>query len=507
MRPRVALIGCGALGRPIARALASLGALAAVSDPDAACADEAGGSIGAPVRSEADLLADPSIDGVAIVAPAVYRASLSARALVAGKHVFVAAPHALTIAEAETLISQADRAGRVLMVGHTMRHHPAVTALIGLARDGRLGQLLHIEARRAEPLLLGRGEEIFRSSVAAEEVAIVLALAGASPESVNAHGHGASGASAVGTIHLNFPGGLRADITLSRLHPVRERLIVVAGDRGVAVLDDAAERPGTLVLHQHRGDAREGAAAASAAPLPIAVEPAEPLDRALAHFLDCIASGRRAITGGEEGLAVLRVLSAAEAAAGPRPGIHPSVEIAPDAHVGDGTWLWHMSRVLSGSRVGVGCRIGQNVVIGPNVQVGDRCKIQNNVSVYEGVTIEDEVFVGPSAVFTNVRWPRAAIDRRGEFAPTLVRRGATIGANATVLCGVTIGEWAFVAAGSVVTRDVAPFALVAGVPARRIGWVGHAGERLVRAADGVYTCPRTGRRYRESTPGTLEECP
>jgi len=170
---------------------------------------------------------------------------------------------------------------------------------------------------------------------------------------------------------------------------------------------------------------------------------------------------------------------------------HPSAIIDANVEIGPGTRIWHFSHVLSGSRIGENCVIGQNVMIGPRVRVGNGCKIQNNVSLYEGVTLEDDVFCGPSAVFTNVIAPRAFIERKNEFRPTYVGQGATIGANATVVCGVTIGKYAMVAAGAVVTRHVSPFALVVGSPARFRAWVGRSGERL----DDRLTCPRTGERY------------
>ena len=172
--------------------------------------------------------------------------------------------------------------------------------------------------------------------------------------------------------------------------------------------------------------------------------------------------------------------------------IHETAVVDDPVEIGTGTKVWHFSHILAGAKIGRNCTISQNVMVGPDVRVGDNCKIQNNVSVYKGVTLEDGVFCGPSCVFTNVNTPRAEIDRKKEISETLVRCGATIGANATIVCGVTLGEYSFVAAGSVVTRDVADFALVAGVPARRVGWVGHAGERL----DSNLVCPRTGRRYR-----------
>lgn len=170
---------------------------------------------------------------------------------------------------------------------------------------------------------------------------------------------------------------------------------------------------------------------------------------------------------------------------------HHTAVVDQDAEIGDGTKIWHFAHILAGSRIGAGCVIGQNVMIGPNVTIGSGCKIQNNVSIYDGVTLEDDVFCGPSMVFTNVLFPRAHVSRKAEFSPTLVRRGASIGANATVVCGNTIGTYAMVGAGAVITRDVPAHALMAGNPARRRGWVSRSGERL--GPDLV--CPRTGERY------------
>ena len=158
--------------------------------------------------------------------------------------------------------------------------------------------------------------------------------------------------------------------------------------------------------------------------------------------------------------------------------IHESSYVDDPVTIGQGTSIWHFCHILPHVAIGTGCSIGQSVMIGPKVTVGNGCKIQNNVSLYEGVTLEDDVFCGPSCVFTNVTNPRAAVSRKAEFKPTRVGRGASIGANATIVCGSTIGAYAFIAAGAVVTRDVPEYALVAGVPARRIGWMSQAGERL-----------------------------
>lgn len=178
--------------------------------------------------------------------------------------------------------------------------------------------------------------------------------------------------------------------------------------------------------------------------------------------------------------------------------IHPTAIVDPGALIGEGSRVWHWVHVCGGARIGRGCSLGQNVFVANNVLLGDNVKVQNNVSIYDAVTLENDVFCGPSMVFTNVFNPRAAVERKNEYRPTLVKRGATLGANCTVVCGVTIGEYAFIAAGAVVNRNVKPYALMAGVPARQIGWMSQYGERLDLPLEGEAdtACPATGERYR-----------
>jgi UDP-2-acetamido-3-amino-2,3-dideoxy-glucuronate N-acetyltransferase len=178
--------------------------------------------------------------------------------------------------------------------------------------------------------------------------------------------------------------------------------------------------------------------------------------------------------------------------------IHPSAIVDAGAVLGDGCRVWHFVHICAGARIGRGCSFGQNVYVGNDVVIGDRVKIQNNVSVYDAVTLDDEVFCGPSMVFTNVHNPRAGVDRKAEYRRTHVKRGATLGANCTVVCGLTVGRYAFVGAGAVVTRDVPDFALVLGVPARPVGWMSRHGERLELPlqGDADAACPATGERYR-----------
>jgi UDP-2-acetamido-3-amino-2,3-dideoxy-glucuronate N-acetyltransferase len=177
--------------------------------------------------------------------------------------------------------------------------------------------------------------------------------------------------------------------------------------------------------------------------------------------------------------------------------IHPSAIVDEGAQIGEGSRVWHFVHVCAGARIGKGVSLGQNVFVGNKVVIGDRCKIQNNVSVYDNVTLEEGVFCGPSMVFTNVYNPRALIERKDEYRETLVKRGATLGANCTIICGVTIGEYAFIGAGAVVNRDTPDFALLAGVPAKQVGWMSAFGERLdlPLAGDASCICSHTGDRY------------
>jgi UDP-2-acetamido-3-amino-2,3-dideoxy-glucuronate N-acetyltransferase len=183
---------------------------------------------------------------------------------------------------------------------------------------------------------------------------------------------------------------------------------------------------------------------------------------------------------------------------------HPSAVIDDGASIGDGTRIWHFTHVCTGAKIGTGCSLGQNVYVAPTARIGDRVKIQNNVSIYDGVTLADDVFVGPSAVFTNVTNPRSEVSRKHAYERTHVETGATIGANATIVCGTTIGRYAFVGAGAVVTRDVAPFALAVGVPAHLAGWMCRCGIQLVTAADAAASCAECGRGYWLAN-GALEE--
>ncbi|WP_275667814.1 Gfo/Idh/MocA family oxidoreductase [Paramagnetospirillum kuznetsovii] len=483
------MLGCGNWGQNLVRNYSQLGALAAVHDPDAIVAGAISAQFHVPAVTLEDILADASIDGIVVAAPAERHAALADRSLRAGKHVFVEKPLALNVPQAEDLCRLAAELGRVLMVGHLLQYHPAFQKLLALCRNGTIGRLQYVYSNR---LNFGRirTEENILWSFAPHDISMILALLGDQVETVTAigHNHFHRNLADVTTTHLTFSSGPAAHIHVSWLHPFKEQRLVVIGDAGMLVFDDQQDWEQKLKIYPHRVTLKDGI------PYPkkgdvraIPVDAAEPLALECQHFLDTISAGGVALTDGAEGLAVLRVLDAAQRAMETRRPVvmaatpyfaHETAEIDAPAEIGEGTRIWHFSHVLKNSVIGQNCNIGQNVVIGPDVRIGNRCKIQNNVSVYPGVTLEDGVFCGPSMVFTNVHNPRAEIERKSEYRPTLVKRGATIGANATVVCGHEIGRYAFVGAGAVVTHDVPDHAVVAGNPARVIGHVCACGVRL-----------------------------
>jgi len=515
----VAVAGCGAWGRNLVRTFHSLGALVAVHDPDPEAARSAADTHAVPVRTFAQILADPDIDAVVVAAPAVQHGRLARAVLEAGKDAFVEKPLSLSIAEAEEVRQLAEAQDRVLMVGHLLQYHPAFQALEAMAAAGTLGRLQYIYSNRLNFGRIRREENILWS-FAPHDISMILRLARSEPDSVSAVGSSFlhRRIADVTTTHLSFPNGIQAHVFVSWLHPFKEQKLVVIGDRGMAVFDDGEPWASKVRHYPHEVAWRDGVPeAAKANAIAVPLEQAEPLLRECEHFLSCVRTRTTPRTDGREAVRVLRVLDAAEQSmqadsrgatvpseaetAEQAAFVHDSAFVDEPADIGAGTKIWHFSHVLAGSRIGRDCVLGQNVMVGPDVTIGDGCRIQNNVSVFKGVTFENGVFCGPSAVFTNVHIPRAGVDRKDEFRPTVVERGASIGANATIVCGHTIGAYSVIGAGAVVTRDVLPHSLMVGVPARRVGWVSHDGERL----DAGLVCPRSGRRYEESPAGLLQE--
>jgi len=514
--PKVAVAGCGSWGRNLVRNFSELGSLAAICDTDVSRLQEVGKSYSvAATNCFEDLLAMSEVRAVVIAAPAAQHFALARKVLMAGKDVFVEKPLALRVEDGEELLQLARKQSRILMVGHLLHYHPAIVALRSMIKAGELGRIDYISSSR---LNLGRlrTEEDILWSFAPHDISAIIHLLEESPTSVAAQGASYLNhpISDVTLTILSFASGVKAHVFVSWLHPFKEQKLVIVGNRKMAVFDDT-QLEAKLVLYPHRIDWVNRVPVARKMEgeiVPLSLE--EPLKMECAHFLECVRDRKTPNTDGENGLRVLKVLRAASesirASGKPTalsPGhpvpyyVDPSAIVDQPCEIGPGTKIWHFSHVMANSRIGSQCSLGQNVHVASGVRIGDHVKIQNNVSLYAGVELEDGVFCGPSMVFTNVLTPRSHVNRKSEFSKTLVKRGASLGANSTIVCGVTIGEYAFVAAGAVVTKDIPPHALVIGVPARRVGWACRCGVKLHPQGE-TWSCPRCGEIYR-LTDGTL----
>jgi UDP-2-acetamido-3-amino-2,3-dideoxy-glucuronate N-acetyltransferase len=509
MIQNIAVVGCGYWGKNLVRNFAELGALYAVCDQNQDLLKSTAAQYGVKALAFEDALKDSAIKGVVIAAPAALHYKLCRMAILAGKDVFVEKPLALNTQDAKELNDLATTHKTILMVGHLLHYHPAYLSLKKMVLAGDLGDIQYLYSNR---LSLGkiRTEEDVLWSFAPHDISMILGLAPNSNFTVTASGAGfiTQGIADTATTHIAFENGIKAHISVSWLNPVKEQKLTVIGTKAMAVFDDTVPWDQKLILYPHKIERQHGLPVpVKAEGKPVMLEVCEPLKEECLHFLSCINTRQKPRTDGEEGLRVLTVLEKASQAMKENSlqstndyFAHESAYIDMPSHIGKGTKIWHFSHILPDTSIGENCTIGQNCVIGPKVSIGKNCKIQNNVSVYKGVTLEDGVFCGPSCVFTNVNNPRAEIERKDEFRETLVKQGVTIGANATILCGHTLGEYCFIAAGAVVTSDVHAYSMMAGVPAKRIGWMSKAGAKLGKDL----ICPIDGTRYVEHN-GHLDE--
>jgi UDP-2-acetamido-3-amino-2,3-dideoxy-glucuronate N-acetyltransferase len=525
----VAVLGAGYWGKNLVRNFHQLGVLKTICDgaqsireemaktyPDVAVTDDISG-----------VLADVDIKGIVIAVPAAIHFEIAEKALNVGKHVFVEKPLSLNHADGEKLVHLAEEKNKTLFVGHILHYHAAVIRLKEMIKTGKIGRLQYIYSRR---LSLGkiRREENILWSFAPHDISIILSLTGEEPSYVDSVGSNFLHAriADVTMTNLKFPSGIGAHIFVSWLNPYKEQKLVIVGSNGMLVFDDTEPVEKKLIHYPHTINWQNGL------PVPNKAESVaidlkdiweEPLKAECKAFLSAIATNTKPLTSGEEGLKVLKVLELSQHSLESKERSFSNIEhnasniehrtlnveqnkaffahetaiIDDNVTIGEKTKIWHFSHVLSGSKIGENCNIGQNVVVGPDATIGNKCKIQNNVSVYKGVTLEDGVFCGPSMVFTNIYNPRAEIGKMDQVRPTLIKKGATLGANCTIVCGHTIGQYAFVGAGAVVTKDVPDHALMVGNPAKQIGWMCECGEKL----DSKLTCPLCQKKYKKTKNG------
>ena len=521
MNLTVAVVGMGNWGRNLVRNFHELSSLHTICDSRPEVGKAAVEQY-PQVKFTTDfrqILSDDGIQAVALATPAVAHHQMVKEALLAGKDVFVEKPLAVSVRDGEELVGLAGQHNRILMVGHILQYHPAVEALGRLVREGALGRIQYIYSNR---LNIGkiRTEENILWSFAPHDISVMVELLGEEPSSVACQGGAYLNRDVADTTisQFVFPSGVRGHIFVSWLHPFKEQRLVVVGSDKMAVFDDTAVDK--LKLYPHRVEWKERIPTAVAAPYEaVRLASDEPLKMECRQFLASVETRTPPRTDGAEGLRVLKILDACQRSleAGgrqvdPREAakparayfVHPTAVVDEPAEIGAGTKIWHFSHVMKGAKIGERCIFGQNCNIDGGTVIGNNVKVQNNVSIYTGAVIEDDVFLGPSCVLTNVTNPRSQILRHSLYEKTLIRRGASIGANATIVCGITVGRYAFIGAGAVAAKDVPDYALMLGVPAKKAGWVSRHGLPLKKPDKrGVYTCPESGLRYKETKPGVL----
>jgi len=506
IKKKICVVGAGRWGTNHIKTLKNLGALAGIVESRENRREELKTLFPEATlfNSVRDVPLD-EFDGFTVATPAETHFKVGSYLLEQGKHVLIEKPIALNTKEAGALRDLAIKHNVNLMVGHVLLFHPAIIKIKEMIDSGKIGKLEYIYSNR---LNLGtvRTEENILWSFAPHDISIFEYFIGSNPIEVVSRG----GAFLQPGIHdttmttLTYPNNVVGHIFVSWLHPFKEHRMVMIGSKGMISFEDSSQDK-EILFYEKGIDWVQGEPIKRDGPTEvIPYDKGFPLTNEIQYFIDHLDGSKLEIADGQNAFDVLEVLEKAthslqgegqETASENTPTspdffVHPTSEVDAGVTVGKGSKIWHYSHVQGGSSLGENVSIGQNVNVGNNVRIGNSVKIQNNVSVYEGVELEDYVFCGPSMVFTNIQRPRSEFPQRGTefYVKTLVKKSASIGANATIVCGSTIGEYAFIGAGAVITRDVPAFALIVGNPGKIIGWVDKKGHKLVFDTSGMSEC-------------------
>ena len=431
-----------------------------------------------------DILNDESITAVVIALPAEYHYKYAKLFLQNGKNVFVEKPLALEVSDGEELIKISKENNKILMVGHILRYHPCFKKIEEIVKNGDIGKLYYIESIRKNCGKIRQKEDVLWS-FAPHDISLILSLVNNSkPINIKCFGekHLQKEISDVTYTRLEFPDNCFAKINVSWLNPSKEQVMNIVGSNGMIIFDDRKKIGEKLMICENYIDHVPGVGPIAKKPnfrkIKCKWEGKSPLQLECEHFIDCCLKNKKPLTDGEEGLSVLKILNSCSKLLIPSKKlkfgikkyfIHESADVDEEkTEIGQGTKIWRRCHIMGG-KIGKNCSIGQNCFMASGAELGDGCKVQNNVSLYSGVKCKNNVFVGPSVVFTNDRNPRASFPKGGKYIETIIEDGVSIGANSTIVCGIKLGKGSFIGAGSVVTKNVEPYCVVYGNPARPSG--------------------------------------
>jgi UDP-2-acetamido-3-amino-2,3-dideoxy-glucuronate N-acetyltransferase len=429
-----------------------------------------------------EMLNDNDITAICISLPAEMHYEYSKRVLLANKDLFVEKPITLSIEHAEELLKLAKNKSRILMVGHLLHYHPAIKEIKNIINSKQLGNIKHIISNRLN-LGIFRTEENVLWSLAPHDISIILSLCNNKlPNEVECLGHSVLTPGIHDITNTIFKiDDVYININVNWLNPYKEQKLTIICEKGMLLFDDMEQKNKLKLFKNHiqwSNDFKPKPNKRDAEIIELDLNKS-PLELECEHFINCCKSRLQPITNGEEGLRVLQVLEMCSNKLNPKCNyyVHPTSIVDQGAKIQDKTKIWHWTHITSSAVIGSNCSIGQNCYIAG--KLGSGCKVQNNVSVYKGVECEDNVFLGPSCVFTNDKNPRCEYPKNGEYIKTFINTGATIGANVTIVCGIKIGTYSLIGAGAVITKDVEPYSIMVGNPAKKIGVIDDKGNRTL----------------------------
>jgi UDP-2-acetamido-3-amino-2,3-dideoxy-glucuronate N-acetyltransferase len=441
-----------------------------------------------------DVLNDTNINAVCISLPAEMHYSFAKKSLLADKDVYVEKPITLDIKEAEELIQLAREKNKILMVGHLLHYHPAIIKIKEMINAGKIGKVKNIVANRLSLGIFRKYENVLWS-FAPHDISVVLGLIKEMPQSVTCNGkdHINKGVHDVTNSILKFKNAY-VNINVNWLNPYKEQKMAIIGEKGMILFDDVSKDNKLTYFPeyiQYSADIQSNPSPIKNNGENIGLDLSQsPLLIECGHFVECCVERKTPITDGEEGVRVLKVLDSLNKSLIQNKeiklvskkkdySVHETAIVDDGADIGKGTKIWHYSHICKGAKIGKNCNIGQNVYIAGGAVIGDNCKVQNNVSIYAGVEAEDFVFFGPSCVLTNDINPRGMYSKNGEYIKTILKKGVTLGANCTIVCGNTIGEHSLIGSGAVICKNVEPYSIMVGNPGKKIGEIDEKGKRTI----------------------------